>query len=80
MASIINFISDTSNHTLVLICLFMAALRVYLEIMKFDFIKLPISKLMAEKTSSKQIKKFHRYGLYLSIGYIVLFAPTILFS
>ncbi|MBT6326328.1 MAG: hypothetical protein HOJ35_10195 [Bdellovibrionales bacterium] len=80
MASIVNFISDTSNHTLVLICLFLAALRVYLEIIKFDFIKLPISKLLSDKTSTQQIKNFHRYGLYFSLGYIILFAPTILFS
>lgn len=80
MGSIVNFISDTSNHTLILICLFFAALRVYLEIIKFDFIKLPISKLLSEKTSSHQIKTFHRYGLYFSVGYILLFAPTILFS
>ncbi len=69
----IEFFNDPK---IVLVCLSLAAIRVYLEIIGFDFAKLPVtSKVMGEKG-----QKFHRTGLYFSVGYIVLFAPQALMS
>ena len=55
-----------------------AVFRVYLEIIKFDFSELPLTKGMFKE--ARDAKKFHRNGLYLSLGYIVLSAPFTLFS
>ena len=60
----------------VFVCLCLASLRVYLEIIGFDFSKLPVTgKVFGEK-----VRSFHRSGLYFSIGYILLFAPQALLS
>jgi len=56
----------------------MALVRVYLEIIKFDFTELPVTKGMFK--TKEDAFKFHRNGLYLSLGYIVLSAPFTLLS
>lgn len=54
----------------------LAVLRIYLEVIRFDFSKLPITAKLDEENQ----KKIHRTGLILSIGHIILFAPQILLS
>ena len=61
----------------IIVCLVLAVFRVYLELIKFDFASLPLTKgLMAKENG----QKFHRFGLFICIGYILLFAPPLLFS
>lgn len=61
-----------------LMCL--AAMRIYLEIMGFDFLKLPMTNALAQKGGQEALRRFHRMGLIFSVGYIILFAPQLLLS
>ncbi len=63
-----------NDRTFILICLVLAVFRVYLECISFDFQSLPLTQRVMKQNG----QKFHRTGLYISIGYIVLFAPTFL--
>lgn len=58
-----------------LMCL--AAFRIYLEIIGFDFLRLPMTKALANRSTAEALKRFHRMGLIFSIGFIVLFAPQL---
>ena len=69
-----------SNETFIVITLCLAVMRIYLELIKFDFERLPITKSVANKFGSYGMKGFHRTGLIFSVGYVLLFAPQILFS
>lgn len=64
--------SFLNNHFLILTCLILSAIRVYLEIIKFDFEKLPLTKKIKNK-------KIHKVGFYLSLGNLFLFLPTYIF-
>jgi hypothetical protein len=57
-------------------CLCLATLRIYLEVIGLDLTELPISKSMGKT----QAGKVHKMGLYLSIGYLILFAPGYLLN
>lgn len=81
MDTILNGALDTSNETFVLTCLILASLRIYLEVIRFDFRKLPMTKFLARGNGGEaRLGKFHRTGLYFCIGYIVLFAPSLLLA
>ncbi len=67
--------SFLSNDLLIVCCLCLSVIRIYMEVVGFNFSKLPISKKMHDNG-----KKFHKYGFYCSVGYFVLFAPTYLLS
>lgn len=60
----------------ILVCLCLATFRVYLEVIGVDFKKLPVTS----KAFGERAAKFHKTGLYLSVGYIALFAPQTLLS
>jgi hypothetical protein len=78
MFDIVNGFNGASNQWLNIAMLIAAVFRVYLEIIKYDFSELPLTKSMfKDKTRAF---KFHRNGLYLSLGYIILSAPFTLFS
>jgi hypothetical protein len=79
MFDIVNGFQGGSNQWLNIALMMAAMLRVYLEIVKFDFSSLPLTKGMF-RGDNDQARKFHRQGLYLSLGYIVLSAPFILFA
>lgn len=68
---------DGINQTwFTLICLSLAVFRIYLEVIRFDFAKLPLtSKLPARAQTS-----MHRWGFYFSVLYFMSFAPEILLS
>lgn len=68
--------SFLNGQVLILTCLCLSVFRIYLEVIKFDFAKLPLTKALPRES----IMKFHKYGFYLSVGYFVLFAPEILLS
>ena len=79
MFDIVNESAAGSNQWLNIFLLVAAVLRVYLEVIKFDFASLPLTKGMF-KGNVDEAKKFHRTGLFLSLGYIVLSAPFTLFA
>lgn len=58
--------------------MFLASLRIYLEIIGFDFLNLPLTKALTKNSSAEQLRRFHRMGLIFSIGFIILFAPGLL--
>jgi hypothetical protein len=78
MFNIVNGFSGASNQWLNIAMLVAAVFRVYLEIIKFDFSELPLTKGMFKDATAAT--KFHKNGLYLCLGYIVLSAPFTLFS
>lgn len=80
MMSILNWNEIASNEGLIIFCLIFAVVRIYLEVIGFDFSALPITKALGERSGRDQLKRFHKTGLYLSVGYIVFFAPGILLS
>lgn len=59
--------------------MFLASLRIYLEVIGFDFNALPMTKALSKNSSADQLKGFHRMGLIFSVGFIVLFAPSLIF-
>lgn len=76
MESIIQGSLEGSNQEFIILCLILAVARVYLEVIRAPLGKLPLSsKLLGERAEG-----FHKMGLYVSLGYIVLFAPGILLS
>ena len=79
MFDIVNDVGGGGNQWLNIFLLLAAIVRVYLEIIKFDFSILPITNGMF-KGDKEGARKFHRNGLYLSLGYIVLSAPFTLFA
>lgn len=79
MFDIVNGFGGGSNEWLNIVLLIAAVMRVYLEIIKFDFAALPLTKGMF-RGDVEGARKFHRNGLFLSLGYIVLSAPFTLFS
>ena len=78
MFDIVNGFNGASNQWLNIMMLLAAVFRVYLELIKFDFSELPVTKGMFK--NKEHAMKFHRNGLYLSLGYIVLSAPFTLFT
>lgn len=75
MNTIGNF-SLEGNETLTLLLLSLAVFRIYLEVVGFNFAKLPLTAKMPEGSRVK----FHKMGFYFSLGYFVLFAPSYLLS
>jgi len=80
MQDILGVFTDSGNTTMTLILLIIACLRVYLEVVGFNFEKLPLTCSLNNRMGNDYGKKLHRYGLFFSIGYIILFAPTFLLS
>ena len=79
MFDIVNANDLGSNQWLNIFLLIAALLRGYLEIVKFDFASLPVTRGMFQGYEERA-RRFHRHGLFLSLGYIVLSAPFTLFA
>jgi hypothetical protein len=79
MFDIVNGFGNGSNDWLNISLLILACFRVYLEIIKFDFQALPLTSGFFQG-DKERAHKFHRNGLYLSLGYIVFSAPFTLFA
>jgi len=79
MFDIVNGFDGGSNQWLNITLLILALLRVYLEIIKFDFTALPMTRGLF-RGNIEEAQKFHKSGLYLSLGYIVFSAPFTLFT
>lgn len=78
MFDIVNGFGFLSNQWVNIALLLAALMRVYLEIIKFDFAELPLTKGMFK--NSEDARRFHKSGLYFCLGYIILSAPFTLFS
>ncbi len=63
-----------TNQTFNLLLLSLAVFRIYLEVVGFQFKKLPLTS----RLQPEQAQKFHKMGFYFSLGYFILFAPTYL--
>jgi len=64
----------TGNELLNAVLFCLAGLRIYLEIVGAPLAELPVSRMVF----GERAKAFHRTGLFLAIGHVVLFAPTVL--
>ena len=73
--NILHKMIETNNETVILICLILAVFRVYLEVIRFNFNELPITKLLSDRLGRTYGANIHRFGLILSVGYILLFSP-----
>jgi hypothetical protein len=80
MNPILNSFLDPSNQTMGIVLLSLAAFRLYLEIIDFKFENLPLTKVLARSNGAERLNRFHRMGLYFSMGYILFFAPGYLLS
>lgn len=95
MNTILEVINSPGNHSLKIFLTSLAFLRVFLEVKGVDLSEFPFSKMMVRiKSSSKNkrqdfereleykesLKKFHKMGLYFSLGYLLFVAPQIFFS
>lgn len=78
MFNSVNVFLEASNQWLNVVMLMIAFLRIYLELIKFDFAELPLTKSMFK--NADDARRFHKNGLYMCMGYIVLSAPFTLFS
>lgn len=74
MDTILAGAGEGGNAIFTTVLFLLAGLRLYMEMMGFKLAELPVSKALF----GERAKNFHRYGLYLSIGYVILFAPSIL--
>lgn len=77
---IVNILDSSSNQSFAVILLSLAVLRVYLEVIRFDFSQLPMTRGLAKINGTYRLEKFHRMGFYFSAGYILFFAPGVLLS
>ena len=68
-------ITDTSNNVLTLILLILASFRIWMEIVNFNFLELPLTNKLKDIGGKNFAKSFHRVGLFFSVGYIIFFAP-----
>lgn len=80
MDTILTATGGPGNEVTVVILLSLACFRIYLEVIGFDFNALPITRFMSGTRSCEQLARFHRLGFYFSVGYVLLWAPGILFS
>jgi hypothetical protein len=48
----------------------LALARIAMEFIKFDPNSLPLSEKLAQNLPVGRIKKFHRMGFYLGVGYV----------
>jgi hypothetical protein len=68
--------SFLDNQYLIIICLILSVIRIYLEVVKFNFATLPITKSLPKDTQVK----FHKVGFYLSLSYILMFLPEFILN
>jgi hypothetical protein len=79
MSSTLLIFGGPANEWITPICLLLASFRVYLQIIDFDFSQLPLIKVFARsEMMKKNMMQIHQWGFYFSVGYILLFAPSIL--
>ncbi|OIQ15915.1 MAG: hypothetical protein BM556_16595 [Bacteriovorax sp. MedPE-SWde] len=78
MYDIVNSFVQPSNQTFIAIVVALSGLRVFLEMTPLVPANWPLSKKLSKRVGQEQVSKFHKYGLYICIGQIVLWAPELL--
>lgn len=66
-----------NDPLIITIGLALAVLRIYLEVISFDFARLPVTSRLMPK---EQAARFHKMGFYFSLGYFIMFAPELLLA
>lgn len=69
-------LKEFDGQAWVIFFLAIAVFRIYLEVIKFDFARLPVTRQMGDGRS----KKIHKFGFYMSVGYFMLYGPSFLLS
>ena len=57
----------------------LSVFRIYLEVLRFDFMKLPLSRRLAKCYGRERIEQFHKFGFIMGVGYFLLHGPGLLF-
>ena len=65
--------SFLENDTFILVCMVLASFRIYIELAGVNLAEFPLAKKFPQ-----QGQAIHKFGLYMSLGYIILFAPEVL--
>ena len=60
----------------IILCLALSVFRIYLEVVGYNFARLPLTSRLPLDAQ----KKIHKYGFYMSVLYFVSFSPEILLS
>ncbi len=76
---ILNITLGQSNEVFTASILALACFRVWLELVGFDFNRLPLTKAWGQRIAGAP-GRFHRFGLWMSIGTIVFTAPGFLLT
>lgn len=76
---ILNITIGESNEVFTATILALACFRIWLEIVGFDFNRLPLTKMLGQQIEGAG-GRFHRFGLWMSIGTVVFTAPSFLLS
>lgn len=77
--NILNITLGESNEVFTASILALACFRVWLEIVGFNFAQLPLTKALGSRIEGAD-GRFHRYGLWMSVGTIIFTAPSFLLS
>lgn len=76
---ILNITLGESNDVFTATILALACFRVWLELVGFDFNRLPLTKALGQRIEGAS-QRFHRFGLWMSVGTIIFTAPGFLLS
>jgi len=71
------FMTWMNDPLIITVGLMLAVFRIYLEVISFDFQRLPLTSRLMQR---EQAMKFHKMGFYFSLGYFITFAPSMLVS
>jgi hypothetical protein len=64
-----------NDPAVITIGLFFAVVRIWMETVGFDFARLPLT---ARAFAAPEARRFHRWGFYFSVLYLITFAPELL--
>lgn len=76
---ILNITVGESNEVFTASILALASFRVWLEIIGFDFNQLPLTRALGKQIDGAG-GRFHKFGLWMSVGTIIFTAPGFLLS
>ena len=62
------------------VCFILATLRIVLSIVGFDFNNLPLSRRLSMLWGEEKTGLFHKTGLMICCGYVLLYSPTVLWA
>ncbi|MFG1483597.1 hypothetical protein ACRXCV_10035 [Halobacteriovorax sp. GFR7] len=80
MSNILSSLVNPSNQTFIAVCVALSGLRVAIELTRFSPANWPISKQFSKNFGEDFTQRFHKVGLYICIGQIILWAPELLFA